>query len=420
MLLLQLLWIALIWLTGASENHSKLITLGVYSLLIAMLAAFIPTEFLTKIDDLNITDRRTKRVVFIILITVVLFLGFIYANVQRGWTWDEDQNWAASKTMASEGIEEFFAQYKENPWLGRQHPPLIPLINGVTMHFFGQDLIVIRLVSVAFTIGILVTTYFIGRELYNPDIGLLAAIMLLTFPIVFRLGTAALTDAQVTFFFIFALLLTLFLRDSPSLTFAVALGITIGLGLLSKYTMIFIYPLLLAMFLADREIRELILHLIIAGAISLGMLGVWLLYAWSIGVLEVQRETLSIEPGWMLTNISGLQWLANSIVTKLSSAIGVYNLPLLLLGGIFVIRRFGKSERFLLIWIALVAILLVITLPDHRYFMITFPAMTIVIAVWLKQRSTATTRLVLLSCLFAIGTLWFFVDWQRSAELFVS
>src|SRR6185369_16745804 len=106
--------------------------------------------------------------------------------------------------------------YHRVGWLGKQHPPLFTLVCALTLQLPGPNLFYMRLISVFFLAGTLVVTYLLGRELYNREIGYLAAILLLSFPLIIRLSASAMMDIELTFFFALALLLLIRLSRKPS------------------------------------------------------------------------------------------------------------------------------------------------------------------------------------------------------------
>jgi 4-amino-4-deoxy-L-arabinose transferase-like glycosyltransferase len=150
------------------------------------------------------------------------------------------------------------------------------------MRILGVDLFVICLVSLVLAITTVLLTYLLGSELYNRDTGLLVAFLLLSFPLFLRMSTAALNDIPVVFFFSLVLLLSLHLLRRPSYWLAVAIGLLIGAGLLSKYTMAFIYPVLLSYVAITGLFRRLKYHLGVIAIASIGVLGVWLAYAYLV------------------------------------------------------------------------------------------------------------------------------------------
>jgi uncharacterized membrane protein len=221
---IQVLWILLIWLTGASTNWLKILTLAVFSIVVGLIVILLPEKSIAKLEKFRKESLfRNERHFLIILSVVFLTVGFLYASQQRLWTWDEEQNFRASSLISQEGLGEFFTRYSEFEWLGRQHPPLVPIMNGLIMRITGVSLLSMRFISIIFGMGLLIVTFYLGRELFDREVGYLASISLATFPLIWRLGSAALTDIQVTFFFCLGILLALrIIRNQSYLTAVVA------------------------------------------------------------------------------------------------------------------------------------------------------------------------------------------------------
>jgi len=100
--------------------------------------------------------------------------------------------------------------------------------------------------------------------------------------------------------------------------------------------------------------------------------------------------------------------------------LGTYNLPLILRGLIFLMRRRERSEWFVFMWISIISVLLILTLPDHRYFMIIFPALAITCSLWAQaQPPEDVGRLTFLLLIYQIGALYLLMDWNRVSELFI-
>ncbi len=112
--------------------------------------------------------------------------------------------------------------------------------------------------------------------------------------------------------------------------------------------------------------------------------------------------------------------MANVILTQLPSAIGPYNFVLLVLGLWIIIRRRNVSDWIIMIWIVVISAILLLTIPDHRYFMAMFPALAIMMGAWMKSNPLHGERVVGLTLLYWIGALYLFIDWSRVGPLFGS
>jgi len=440
MILLQLLWLAAIWWTGAASTPKKLLILWVYTLGVGLSAGWPGADapaaigrFLGQLSSLN------QSLALLILTILPLASGAIYAYYQRLWPFDEENNFKATQMVAEGSLAAFFNNYAQIPWLGMQHPPLIPVVGGLLMRIFGKNLVVIRLMSVAMCAATVAITYLLGGLIYDQATGWWAALLLLSFPLILRQGSAAMLDMPVTFFFSLALLMTAHLPQSTSPDqLAVAIGLVIGIGALAKYTMLLIYAVLLPLFMMSEVYHPFSPLLPVIVLIPPGMLAIWLLYSARIGVLSKQINQLIIYSGnksgnpdiqitaeqrtlkFKLTKGWRMRLRLETLFSRLPSALGVYNLPLIVLGlSRRVITPPQDSELLIILWIGALFILLILALPDHRYFMPIFPAIALLMAHELQSMPALANQVVVLALLYGGGALYLFVDWSRQNQLFI-
>jgi 4-amino-4-deoxy-L-arabinose transferase-like glycosyltransferase len=451
---LHLLWLAAIGLSGANTNWSRLLFLLMFSVLAGASVVFLPSSVLSKLVGFKEWLLQEEKRIFFVLGLAALVFGLVYAFYQRMWP-NEKSIFNASQMVAAEGLQGIATAYSKMSMLRYQHPPLIPLMFGTTLSLLGVNLIFLRLVSVCFLIATVILTYLIGRRLYNRETGLLAALFFLFFPLTIRLGAAALMDIELAFFFCLALLLSFRLLRKPSYGLAVILGCVIGLGLLTKYIMGIFYFVLLAYFIINPSFRKLKGQLAVAILVSACLFAVWIVYAFQAGYLSSQVDRiLNVSGVYQLVRgiggeetapvVSDLQTPAEesidaeedsanpvrrsdivqlgleSLFTRLPSSLGVHFIPLLLMGAIYLIRRRTQSDWFVLLWIGVMCSILILTLPGHRYFLATFPAMAIVIARFFSRNREITERAILLSLLFSIAAMVLYVDWARESTIFIA
>lgn len=418
MIMLQVAWLALTWLTGTAVNWIKIPYLLVYSVGVGLGVIYAPGGLTLKLKQLEERLVCNEKLALIALCVVVLVVGVIYADSQRVWA-DEESGTRVAGIVAEGGVAQLFAEYTRYHWLGGQHPPLMIVIYGLTMRIFGPELFARRLVCLAFAIATLPVTYFLGRELYDRRTGFQATLLLLSCSIFLRLGTTAMSDVPVAFFFALVMLLILRLLRRPSYRLATLAGVVIIIGVLIKYTMVLIYPLLLVCFVAVPAFRRLRFHLVPLFLVPVCLGAIWLVYAYRLGVFVEQVKTLSSYATVVIRTDIGKQFLLESLTTRLPSAIGVYNAPLLLLGGLYAVRHRNQSDRFVILWIAVVFALLIVMLPDHRYFLLAFPALAVLMARGLESVPGIAERAVVLALCYCAGALYLFVDWQRASHVFL-
>ncbi|MEM2125314.1 MAG: glycosyltransferase family 39 protein [Candidatus Methanosuratincola sp.] len=438
---LQLLWLGVIVVTGISRNWTKLLILTIYTLVMGGAVILLPAMVTKRINDFKRWALSKERRLLVVLILVSLVAAGLYAIFQQSWA-DEDRSFMVARLVSSEGLEN---AYWESGWLRNKHPPLVPLLYGLTLDIFGVNLFSLRLVSGMFLAATLVLTYLVARELYDRETGYLASIFFLSFPVVVRLGSSAMMDMQLTFFFALAVLLSLHLLKKPTYKRSLFIGLVIGLGMLTKYIMVLVYGVLLSLAVFRPHFRKIKPYLAVAILISIVVFSIWLAYANHLGILSGQIQKISEYTG-MIQLIKGIFVakpapetgsaltvpevtlnLANSGIVKLGlesfftripTSLGVYHLPLILLGIIYVLRRRNPSDVFVLLWILVVFVILFLTLPDHRYFLPAFPAIAILIARVINRYPQHKERAPLFSLLFAGGVLYLMVDWVRETYLF--
>ena len=107
------------------------------------------------------------------------------------------------------------------------------------------------------------------------------------------------------------------------------------------------------------------------------------------------------------------------LTTELTSAVGFYTLPLILLGALHAMHKRSEADLALLLWILPVFGIVAFTLPDPRYFMPAFPGFAIAMARGSQRFRRVAPRLVLLALLLCGGSLYLFADWHRAAFLFL-
>ena len=419
MTLLEIGWVGAIWVTGATAATHKLLPLAGVTAVLGAIVLLLPERFFAW---LPLSEERIARHETRILLVAGLLIGavlIIFASQQRIWAFDEEGNLWASAAVAKEGIRGLFENYERRPWLGKQHPPLVPIIYGLAMKLLGTSQLAGRTVTAVFAVSTGWLTYFIGRRLFDRQTALLGALLLFSFPLVFRLGAAAMVETPLTFFFTLTVWLTLRLVERPSVGRLLWVGLAIGAGLLSKYTMVFVLPLVFAIIAIRGSLKQALRYFGVMALIGTVFLAGWLLFANQMDVLRQQIVTISEYAGLVLTNEYGRRVLFESMTNRLPSGLGVYNLPFLALGSILVVRRRRQADWILLLWIASVWLPLSLTLPDHRYFLPSFPAMALLAALGLLQVPKAAARGLLLSLLLAASKLYLYVDWARASELFV-
>jgi 4-amino-4-deoxy-L-arabinose transferase-like glycosyltransferase len=394
---LQAAWVSILWFNGMELDQKAAPVLMLLSFLSTLVVFGCPNRLSSGINRFKEKLFKTEAQLLGAVVLLALAVGGIYAGYRTVGI-DESGFYLIAKVLAESGWSGFLAEYQEVEWISRDHPPLILLLYGLGFQLLGVKLFVLRFFSLLFGAGTLLLVYRIGKRLYDRETGLMSAL----FPYFFRWGIMGTNDMASLFFFTWAVLLSLKLLDSPSLPRAVSTGVVAGIGLLSKYTMALIYPVLLAFSFEMGGFKKLKSAWAPVLMIPMGLLSAWWFFAMQIGVFSAQMDTLGSYATAVTTTGEGWPLILSNLFLKLPSALGVYNMPLLLLGSIHLLLNRTTSNRIVIGWIAAVFIPIMLTLPKPNYFIPCFPALAIALARGWSLIETERWKLVALALAYAL------------------
>lgn len=173
-------------------------------------------------------------------LTLLRLAGLTFSVIDLFY--DEAQYWMWGQDLA-------FGYYSK--------PPLLAWLLAGTRQVCGDAEWCIRAPAPLFYGATSLAVYFAARLLYDEHTGFWASLLTaLTTGIVFSSRIVS-TDVPLLFFWTMALLAYVHLLIAPRKRWAVVLGLSIGLGLLSKYAMIYFVPGMLLAALASRRAREI-------------------------------------------------------------------------------------------------------------------------------------------------------------------
>lgn len=116
-------------------------------------------------------------------------------------------------------------------------PPMIAWLIDLTTSVCGDGEACIRSSAPLLHSGTAFFVFLIGRHLYGVGAGVAAATLFATLPAVWLSAILITTDVALLFFWAAALYAFLKMLTAPSLQWGAVLGASLGLGLLSKYSM---------------------------------------------------------------------------------------------------------------------------------------------------------------------------------------
>ena len=471
----------LLWFLEISPYLENIPILFIFTLAFGTLLIVSPRASWASLVRLRERLGQHHWLAFALFALLILAIDSIYFVIVKCGA-DERALLSVVQTLNKQGVAHFFANYAQMPWLGTQHPPLAALGAGGAVHLFGGNvLITTRAVTGLLGLAIAGCTYLIARQLYDRQTALMAAFLLFALRNFYLFNIRAANDLYVTFFFTLTVLLLMYVNtttrnlSSQSLWWAVAAGISLGLGLLSKYTMVLAYLLLPAMIwwpfahqacpnspqsdalslskgwgeegrgridttksvpFGGKSFWFGIRQLTIVIAVSFLFLAGWLWHLNELGLFQQQVATILYYIGFEVESSSEgikvieykgfnalrIRFLIRALTYKIPSYIGLYNLPLIALGlwVYFIQRRLvltqeGKanvmwSNRFVLLWLAVIFIPVLLTLPVARYLFPAYPALAIMMAHGLRTMCKEPTRVVIFVVVLSLSSLVFYVE----------
>jgi 4-amino-4-deoxy-L-arabinose transferase-like glycosyltransferase/membrane-associated phospholipid phosphatase len=143
--------------------------------------------------------------------------------------------------------------------------PMIAYLIHLGTGLFGDTVFGIRIMAVVFSTLSSMVLYFFGRRVYDEKAGLLSALIIQIIPLFSAYGVIFTIDSPFIFFWILALFLfgeslhqTHTAHPKTILSWSM-LGLSVGLGLLTKYSMAFFYPCAFLFLLISKETRKILL-----------------------------------------------------------------------------------------------------------------------------------------------------------------
>lgn len=183
-------------------------------------------------------ERRAGLILLLLVLGITAYRIWVVATNGLTLYVDEAQYW-------------YWAQHLD--WGYYSKPPVIAALIAGTTSVCGDSELCVRsgsLLLYPLSTGLL---FLVTRKLFDTKIALLAAVLFLTLPAVSLSSTLISTDVALFFCWTLALYAFVFALDSDAWDDWILLGIALGLGMLSKYTMgIFLVSALMYVFVARR------------------------------------------------------------------------------------------------------------------------------------------------------------------------
>ncbi len=276
----------------------------VIDLLLGLLLLFV---CIVLVNYSRMSYRREKYdMAALMLVLVSLFLGLYIAGTPHLQPWDERYHALVAKNMMD---HPFLPTLYENPilpfdykqWAGNHiwvHKQPVTLWGiSLSMKLFGVNTFAVRLPSILMMAGTVYTVYLIGKQLFNPRVGLHASFFCAINGLILDLvgGKMATDHVDVSFMFFVTLSILCAIRFSQSRKFwwNVFCGISIGLAILCKWLpALIVLPIWLVLVL---HYKHKFKHFFFQGLVLLGAVILvalpWQLYIYANFPLEAAWES---------------------------------------------------------------------------------------------------------------------------------
>jgi len=225
----------------------------------------------------------------------------------------------------------------------RAHPLLFQGMLSVVYQIGGASTLAGRLMSAAFGLATVALLYFIGRLLYNPRVGLVAALIGSVMPYLVVVIRQILLDGPMTFFATLTLYLLARFAQSLKPVWLYAAASVLGLTFLAKETSILLLGGVYAFLALTRTVTVRLRHIVIATAIYFVIILVYPVTVALSGASSTGRNFLV----WQLLRRPNHSWLFYPSVVPFALGIPVVVAAIV---GLWSLRKHSAWQEKLLIW----------------------------------------------------------------------
>ena len=201
--------------------------------------------YLRKKNILELNVQRT----FLLLLLIFVIRVISILNSPLGLSVDEAQYWDWSNNLE-------FGYFSK--------PPFIAWLIASTTYFFGIEEWSVRLSSPILHLMTTLTIWLITKNIYNEKIANFIALTWTTIPLISFGSLIISTDTPLLLFWSLSILALLKTLESNKVIWPILLGITIGLGFLTKYAALYFIIILFFLILFNQRFKKNISKLILS------------------------------------------------------------------------------------------------------------------------------------------------------------
>jgi undecaprenyl-diphosphatase len=198
----------------------------------------------------NFLIKPYSTVLMVSLLCISLFRIYYIQNGPLDLSPDEAHYWEWSRRLD-------LSYYSKGP--------MIAYLIHLGTSIFGDTVFGVRIMAVVFSALGSILLYVYGKRVYDEKTGLFSALAMQIIPLFSAYGIIFTIDAPLIFFWILSIFLFREAINQPHISELKALfnwgllGISVGFGLLTKYTMAFFYPCALIFLCISNERRKILL-----------------------------------------------------------------------------------------------------------------------------------------------------------------
>ncbi|MDD5195957.1 MAG: glycosyltransferase family 39 protein, partial [Candidatus Omnitrophica bacterium] len=301
-------------------------------------------------------------------------------------------------------------------------PPLFHVSSALLDFLIGTSYVASVMINMFYLIILLFSVYFIGRKLFDQNTGILAAVFISLYPMVFRysrfFGTDFALAAMVSMSMCFLVYSDNFNNKRNSLLF----GLSLGLGMLTKWSFIFFIVGPLALILCRtfssrrNSSASLKQKLSIFGlSLTIGIL-ISLIWYWPAFALVVKRvkmfawstSTHGFEANHQGPTFSHLNNFISYFYFLINEQLAFLFFMIFLIALSFYLRK-GRNKLFLILWYVVPYFVLSLsTLVEGRYMLPALAAVALISAAGLQSIAAKRIRYLLYCSVILLGLAQFF------------
>jgi len=287
-------------------------------------------------------------ILFIFLLAMSLFRIYYITQGPLDLSPDEAHYWEWSRRL---------------DWSYYSKGPMIAYLIYMSTSIFGDSVFGIRIMAVFFSALSSIFLYILGKRLYDEQAGLFSAILIQIIPLFSAFGILFTIDSLFIFFWILSLLFfyrsmfnvqrsttnSSLITHHSSLMYWVLLGISIGLGLLTKYTMALFYPAAILFLLLLKEQRRVFL----TKGPYIGFL-ISLIVFFPVIIWNAQHDWVTFKhTAGQVHMANGVQLSLKSFFEFLGSQLGVITPFLFIIMGVSLWKLRNQPEGAFLFWFSI-------------------------------------------------------------------